>query len=247
METLRSHYVAELNALQRDVVHMGRFVASMLHDAICALIDRDPVLAREVRKRDALADQYDDQIERAAIRLIALEQPLAGDLRVVASALKLVTDLERLGDYACDIAKSAIALADVPICAPLEDITRMAEIVEGMIRDALDTFVTRDVAFGKKVRDRDREVDALYKRVFAQLMDWMAGDPKLVRPAAELLLVARYLERLGDHTKNIIERVAYMETGSRWPWRSEEWKQARARQTAQIPSVFGEQVVDPEE
>lgn len=123
----------------------------------------------------------------------------------------------------------------------------MAEIVEGMIRDALDTFVTRDVVFGKKVRDRDREVDAIYKRVFGQLMDWMAREPQLVRPAAELLLVARYLERLGDHTKNIIERVAYMETGSRWPWRSDEWKQARARQAAQVPPLREEEAVDHEE
>lgn len=226
MELLRPEFDDQLRSLRDRVIAMGAFVEEMLHDAMRALVTRDVALARAVRKRDALANEFDDEIETAAVRLLALQHPMAGDLRVVASALKTVTDLERLGDYACDICKCVIALAEAPLFTPLEDIPRMGEVVEGMIHDALGTFVSRDIVEGKRIRDRDREVDALYKRVFAQLIEWMGREPAVVPQAVQLLLVARYLERLGDHTKNLIERVAYMETGSRWPWRSDEWKQA---------------------
>lgn len=228
MATVRREFSAQLLNLQECVIRMGGFVEAMLHDAMQALVTQDAALAREVRKRDAQANELDDEIETAAVRLLALQHPMAGDLRVVASALKIVTDLERLGDYACDICKCAIALAKAPLFVSLEDIPRMGEVVEGMIHDALGTFVSRDVVLGKQIRDRDREVDQLYRRVFAQLVEWMEREPEVIPQAVQLLLVARYLERLGDHTKNLIERVAYMETGSRWPWRSEEWKRAGA-------------------
>ncbi len=235
MATVRGEFSAQLRDLQDRVLQMGECVESMLRDALRALVTQDAVLARDVRQRDALANEFDAGIEAAAIRLLALQQPLAGDLRVVASALKIVTDLERVGDYACDICKCAIVLADAPLFTPLEDIPRMGEVVHGMIRDALGTFVSRDVVVGKQIRDRDREVDKLYKRVFGQLVEWMEREPEVIRQAVELLLVARYLERLGDHAKNLIERVAYMETGSRRPWRSAEWKQARAAERAAAP------------
>jgi phosphate transport system protein len=232
LELLRPEFDDELRGLQDRVLRMGAFVETMLRDAMRALVTQDADLARAVRKRDASANEFDAEIETAAIRLLALQHPLAGDLRVVASALKIVTDLERVGDYACDIAKCAVALAGRPLFAPLEDLPRMGEVVEAMIHDALGTFVSRDVVAGKGVRDRDREVDRLYKRVFGQLVEWMAREPTVVPQAVQLLLAARYLERLGDHAKNLIERVAYMETGSRWPWRSEEWKQAHGREDA---------------
>lgn len=232
METLRSEFSGQLCELQDRVLRMGEFVEAMLHDAMRALVTQDAELAREVRKRDARANEFDAEIETAAVTLLALQHPLAGDLRFVASALKIVTDLERLGDYACDIGKCAIALADTPLFTPLEDIPQMGEVVQGMIHDALGTFASRDVVEGKRIRDRDREVDRLYKRVFAQLIEWMEREPTVIPQALQLLLVARYLERLGDHTKNLIERVAYMETGSRWPWRSEEWKRSQPPEDA---------------
>lgn len=166
----------------------------------------------------------DEEIEQASIRLLALQSPVASDLRRIASALKVTTDLERVGDYASDIARCAIRLVGEPYFAPLEDIPAMGRIVEGMIQDALKTYANRDVVFGKQVRDRDKQVDEIYRRVHEQILQRMEQEPALVRQATELLFVARYLERLGDHTKNVIERVAYAETGSRWPWRSEEWK-----------------------
>jgi phosphate transport system protein len=236
-----------MQRLDENVLRMGSFVVTMLHDAMQALATQDEALAREVRQRDELANQFDDDIEQAAMRLLALQHPVASDLRRIACALKSVTDLERVGDYATDIAHCAIHLAGEPYFAPLEDIPEMGRVVQSMIQDALKTYATRDIVFGKQVRDRDKQVDRLYKRVHAQLLEWMTQEPPVIRQAAELLLAARYLERLGDHTKNVIERVAYAETGSRWPWRSEEWKQAHPQDVSEAPLDGPEDSVDHEE
>ena len=236
-----------MRQLDDRVLRMGSFVVAMLHDAMQALATQDETLAREVRRRDELANQLDDEIEQAAMRLLALQHPVAGDLRRIACALKAVTDLERIGDYATDIARCAINLVGEPYFTPLEDIPEMGRVVESMIQDALRTYATRDIVFGKKVRDRDKEVDRLYKTVYAQLLDWMARESRLVPQAAQLLLTARYLERLGDHAKNVIERVAYAETGSRWPWRAEEWKQAHPKDGSAPPPEAPEDTVDHEE
>ncbi len=233
MTSIRSDFDAQLARLDDSVLRMGAFVVAMLHDAMEALVRQDETLAREVRRRDKLANQFDDEIEQTSMRILALQQPVARDLRRVASALKAVTNLERVGDYASDIARCAIRLVDEPHFAPLEDIPEMGRIVEEMIRDALKTYVSRDVVFGKSVRDRDKEVDRIYKRVYGQLLDWMQREPRVVRQASELMFVARYLERLGDHTKNIIERIAYAETGSRWPWRSEEWERLHSAEPSE--------------
>ena len=225
MEGVRSEFDSQLRELVQNVLEMGGFVEGMLRDAMRALETQDAPLAREVRRRDQHANDFDASIEEAAIRLLALQHPLARDLRTVASGLKVVTDLERIGDYASDIAKVAIWLADEPYFVPLEDIPRMGQTAVGMIHDGLSTYVSRHIVFGKQVRDRDREMDRTYKRVHGQVLEWMRSEPATIFQAMNLLLVARYLERIGDHAKNIIERVAYMETGSRWPWRDQEWKQ----------------------
>lgn len=242
METLRYEFDRQMQQLDDSVLRMGSFVVAMLHDAMHALVTQDEALAREVRKRDELANQFDDEIERAAMRLLALQHPVAGDLRRIVAALKIVTDLERLGDYATDIARCAINLVGEPYFSPLEDIPYMGQLVEGMIHDALNTYVSRDVVFGKQVRDRDKEIDRVYKRVHGQILEWMDREPQVIRQASELLFVARYLERLGDHTKNVIERVAYAETGSRWPWRSDEWKQARRAEDETPPRAPSDSV-----
>jgi len=248
LDSLRPDFDAQLQRLDAAVLSMGSLVTGMLHDAMQSLVAQDATLAREVRKRDALANQFDEEIEGASIRLLALQHPVAGDLRRVASALKVITDLERVGDYATDIAKCTIALADQPYLKPLEDIPLMGRLVEQMIHDALKTYSSRDVVFGKQVRDEDKEIDRVYKRVFEDLIGWMEREPTVARQAAQLLLVARYLERLGDHTKNIIERVAYAETGMRRPWRTEEWKAAHGQpETAEEPPVPEGEQVDHEE
>ncbi len=244
MVGVRSEFDSQLQELEQNLLKMGAWVESMLHDAMQALVTQDEELAREVRRRDNLANEFDDSIEQASVRLIALQHPMARDLRTVASALKVVSDLERIGDYADDIAKGTIAMVGEPYFAPLEDIPRMGQITEGMIHDALSTFVSRDIVYGKQVRDRDREVDRIYKRVYNQLLDWMRREPGVIFQATHLLLMARYLERIADHAKNIIERVAYMETGSRWPWRSEEWKRAHADDAAVDEAAAGEREQD---
>jgi len=195
MDSVRHTFDVELEKLDGTVLRMGEFVASMLHDAMDALVRQDEALARNVRDRDEVANQLDDEIEQSAMRLLALQQPVASDLRRVASVLKATTDLERVGDYASDIAQCAMRLAGDPYFAPLEDIPEMGRIVEGMIRDALKTYVTRDVVFGKSVRDRDKEVDRIYKRVYSQLLEWMEREPRVVHQASEMMFVARYLER----------------------------------------------------
>lgn len=232
METIRRDFDSQLKQLDDLVLRMGSLVVSMLGDAMQALITQDETLAQQVRTRDDLANELDDEIESFSMRLLALQCPVASDLRRIASALKVVTDLERVGDYATDIAGCAINLLDEPYFSPLEDIPEMGRIVIGMIQDALRTYVNRDIVFGKQVRDRDKEVDRIHKRVHGQLLEWMQKEPRFIRQASELLFVTRYLERLGDHTKNVIERVAYAETGSRWPWRADEWKAARAAEKA---------------
>lgn len=249
MDTLRRDFDVQLRQLEDLVLRMGSFVVEMLHDAMEALITQNEVLARDVRARDKLANSLDEEIEQASIRLLALQSPVASDLRRIASALKVTTDLERVGDYASDIARCAIRLVGEPYFAPLEDIPAMGRIVESMIQDALKTYANRDVVFGKQVRDRDKQVDEIYRRVHEQILQRMEQEPALVRQASELLFVARYLERLGDHTKNVIERVAYAETGSRWPWRSEEWKRLHGliKEEDTETSSAGEEPVDHEE
>ena len=247
MESLRPDFDEELQRLDAAVLNMGSLVTGMLHDAMQSLIAQDVKLAREVRERDALANQFDDDIEDASVRLLALQHPVAGDLRRVTSALKVITDLERVGDYATDIAKCTIAVAGQEYFKPLEDLPEMGRIVEGMLHDALKVYAGRDVVFGKQVRDRDKEVDRIYKRVFSDIIGWMERESSVVPQAAQLLLVARYLERLGDHIKNVIERLAYAETGSRRPWRSAEWKRAHGPAAADEPPLHEAEQVDHEE
>jgi len=234
-----------MQRLDASVLHMGSLVAAMLHDAMQSLVRQDVELAADVRSRDTQVNKLDEDIETASIRLLALQHPVAGDLRRITSALKVITDLERVGDYATDIAKCAIACAGVPYFKPLEDLPEMARVVEGMLNDVVKSWADRDVEAGKQVRDRDKSVDRLYQRVFGDIIGWMEREPRVVAQGAQLLLVARYLERLGDHIKNVVERLAYAETGLRRPWRTEEWKQAHENRP-EPPSV-DDKSVDHEE
>jgi len=245
LETLRSDFSEQMDRLDSSILHMASLVSSMLADAMQSLVEQNVELAADVRRRDADVNQLDDEIEGASIRLLALQHPVAGDLRRITSALKVITDLERVGDYACDIAKCTIACAGAPYFKPLEDLPAMARVVEGMLLDAVESYAARDVVRGKLARDRDAEVDRLYKRVFADILDWMGREPSVIPQGAQLLLAARYLERLGDHVKNIVERLAYAETGSRRPWRTPEWKQAHGHKPE--PQLVGDAHVDHEE
>jgi phosphate transport system protein len=170
-------------------------------------------LAREVIAEDDTADDMDLAIEQHCMRLLALQQPMSKDLRTIGTVMKVIADVERIGDYSVDIAKTAIKLAAIEYAKPLEDIPRMAKKARRMLRRALEALVERDLRQVTRVVESDDEVDKLWYKVAEDVEILMQEHPEAVPQAAALLLVARYLERIADHTVNIAERVAYMETG----------------------------------
>jgi phosphate transport system protein len=213
MATVRRHFQEEMALLERDVLRLGSLVESMVADALRALVNQDTALAEEVIRRDDVADDLDLAIEQASMRLLALQQPMAQDLRVIGTTLKAIADLERIGDYSVDIARAAKVLSTEPFFKPLEDIPRMAEMAQQMVRDVLRAFVQRDLDLVERVCEQDNEVDRLWYALLEELMEFMRRDPALVKQATYLLLVARYLERVADHATNVAERVYYIATG----------------------------------
>lgn len=209
----RQAFDEQLEQLQQRLLQFGTFVEAMVDKAIRALTYQDLRLAREVIAEDDTADHMDVEIEQMCMHLIAQQQPMGSDLRVIGSTMKVIADVERIADYAVDIARIAIALADTEYFKPLVDIPRMAELVRHMLRRGLEALVKRDVDMTREIIEMDNEVDALWRKLRAQLEDIMQERPLVVPQAVYLLLVARYLERIGDHVENIAERVAYVETG----------------------------------
>jgi len=209
----RKAFDEELVQLQEDLRKMGIVVEDMLGKAIQALETQDVELAEETIRMDDIVDRYNLDIESRALRLLALQQPMARDLRTIAAAMKIITDVERCGDYATDIALMAKKLADQPLFKPLEDIPAMAKMVQEMLRETLKAFATRDLKLVQHMISLDDDVDHLYHSLYDELTGFIKKDPKLTDQAVPLLLVARYLERIADHITNIGERIYYMETG----------------------------------
>lgn len=213
MRRTRQAFDEQLQELEGRLVEMGRFVESMLEKAVGALSEQDVELAREVIAADDTADAMDLAIEQHCMRLLALQQPMSRDLRTIGTVMKVIADVERIGDYSVDIAKTAIKLADEKYFRPLEDIPRMTEMVRHMLREALEALVAHDLERVARVIDCDDAVDKLWYKVLEDVERVMQERPEVVPQAVALVLVARYLERIADHTVNIAERVAYMETG----------------------------------
>ena len=213
MRRTRQAFDEQLEQLQRQLLEMGTFVESMLHKAVRALEQQDVALAREVIDEDDVADDMDLSIEQNCMRLLALQQPMSRDLRTIGTVMKVIADVERIGDYSVDIARTAVRLAGAEYFKPLVDIPRMGEVVRGMLRNALQALVARDLNLVGDVIARDDVVDELWHGLRDELEQIMEERPETVTQAVALLLVARYLERVADHTVNIAERVAYMETG----------------------------------
>jgi phosphate transport system protein len=204
----------QLTALEQEMVRLGGVVEEMLGQAMQALIAQDPDLAKEVINRDDLADSLDLYIETRCMRLLALQQPVSRDLRTIGSILKAVTDLERIGDFSVDIARTAVRLAGQPAFKPPEELSEMAELVKQMVRHTLRAFVDRDMeAVERLCTTEDDEIDYRYNRLFSQLLDPMAEETMPAVQAAYLILVSHYLERIADHCTNVGERIYYMETG----------------------------------
>ena len=213
--TVRHNYDQELSHLQQSLLEMGQRVAVAIDEAVSALARQDVIMARKVLENDDGVDQMQIDIEDRCMVLIARQQPMARDLRIIGTGLKITTDLERIGDHAYDIAKITVELADQPLIKPLVDIPRMAQLAQKMLRESLDAYIRQDVALAEQICLDDDQVDHIYHQVFRELLTYMMEDPRTIGQATQLLFVARYLERIADHTTNIAEWTIYMVTGQR--------------------------------
>lgn len=203
-------YEAELADLRARISAMGKSVADMIATSISALVDRDTALAARTIEFDHQVNRCEVDIDSACLRILALRQPVASDLRFITTGLKLVTDLERIGDLCVNICERAIELnAEEPL-KPYQDLPKMAEVAEGMVREALEAFAAHDTDRAEQVIERDRIVDAYYSQLFQELLTFMTRDPGSVYRATRIQSIAKYLERIGDHATNLAEQVVFM-------------------------------------
>jgi phosphate transport system protein len=203
----------ELEHLQDEVLVLGSMVEKATLRSVDALRTRNLAAARAIEAEDTLLNRKRYEIEEAALLLMATQQPMASDLRRLAAIVHIVTDLERMGDYAAGIARICVQIGDEPLIKPLIDIPRMAEKASSMLRRALDAFVERDVAAAEAIALEDDEVDALYQQVYRELLMLMLANPRTIDQATHLLWVAHNLERVADRVQNICERVVFVVTG----------------------------------
>lgn len=211
----RNSFDLKLQQLHEDLMAMGEAVAKQIEESINALKEQDETLADKVIEDDDIIDKFEEEIEDKCIKLMATENPLAGDLRRIFITTKIITDLERMGDHAVDIAKIAKKLIGESYIKDLIDIPKMAKIVEVMIKDSLEVYITRDVDRAYKVSKMDDEVDKLYKSIFAELLIIMGNNPATINQASQFLFVCKFLERMADHTTNICEWTVYLECGEK--------------------------------
>ncbi len=212
---VREAYHKDLHKLREEVLNMGNLVSKAIGDSVMSLKNRDVEMAQKVIDMDKEIDGIDHTIEEDCMRLLALQQPMARDLRLIISALKMSIDLERMGDLALEIAVITKITASVPPVKPLIDIPRMSEICQQMLADTMSAFENKDVELAKAVAKRDDEIDMLFDQVRRELISYMIEDPKKITGAQHLTFVARYLERIGDHITNLCENVVFMVTGER--------------------------------
>ncbi len=209
----KRHFDEELKYLNEKLLEMVRLVEEAISRAVRALVERDGKLAEQVIQADEPINFLEIEIEELCLKLLALQQPLAIDLRFIASALKINNDLERIGDQAVNIAERTLDLLKQPLLKPLIDIPRMATLAQRMIKDSLDAFVNRDPKLARDVCERDDEIDDLNDQIFRELLTYMMQDPKTIPRAVDLIIVGRHLERIADLATNICEDVIYLVNG----------------------------------
>jgi phosphate transport system protein len=212
---MRQGYEKELETLRQEILRMGELVNQAIEAAIQSLANQDEKLAQKVIVGDDVIDQLEMDIEDKCMVLIARQQPMARDLRIIGTGLKITTDLERIGDHAFDIAKVTLRLANQPLIKPLVDIPRMGRMAQQMLSDSLEAYTNIDIALAERVCLADNEVDDLYQQIFRELLTYMMEDPRTISQATQLIFVGRYLERIADHATNIAEWVIYLATGQR--------------------------------
>lgn len=206
-------YEEDLRGLRTGLIKMGGLVESQIAEAVEALIERDTERARATITRDTEVNRMDVDNDDHAIRLLALHQPAASDLRFITTSLKITTDLERIGDNAVNICERVLELNAEPQLKPYIDIPRMAAIVQSMVKDSVDAFMRDDTELATEVIDRDDEVDALNYQIYRELLSYMVEDPTTISRATRILFVSKNLERVADHATNIAEMVVYMVKG----------------------------------
>jgi phosphate transport system protein len=209
----RTNFHRELARLQDEVLVLGSMVEKATLRAVDALRERDLAAAHAIEAEDTLLNRKRFEIEEAALLLMATQQPMASDLRRLAAIVHIVTDLERMGDYAAGIARICVQIGDEPLIKPLIDIPRMADKATSMLRRSLDALIDQDVAAAEAIAAEDDEVDALYQQVYRELLMLMLANPRTIDQATHLLWVAHNLERVADRVQNICERVVFVSTG----------------------------------
>ena len=209
MERVR-HFQEELEALQSRLLEMGGLAEERVRASVQGLVVRDTAFIDKVLRGDEPINELHIEIDNRCFMLLALHQPMATDLRAIVAAVKINTDLERVGDLAVNIAEAARRYASHPPVKKLIDIPQMGDIAQGMLRDSLDSFVRRDTVLAQQVLNQDDVLDALKTKVFRELLTYMLHDPTTVEPALDLILISRHLERIGDHATNIAEDVIFM-------------------------------------
>jgi phosphate transport system protein len=224
--------VKHLNSYERTLIEIGQRLSEMsglvgnrLSDAMKSLVNQDGALAELIIRGDDEVDAREENLEMECLELISLQQPIDHDLRFLAAAMRIARELERIGDYACDIAKLVVGLTSkTPYFKPLLAIPRMAELVREMLEKSLKAYLEKDLGLARQLDDDDNQVDELFLILVAELTGYMKQGPEYVDQASSLLLVTRYLERIGDHIVNIAEMVLFTETGERHPFKLKKQK-----------------------
>jgi len=210
---MQRYFHEELGQIKEKVLRLGSLVEAMVENAVASLVDRDVRLAEETIAADRKVDHLEIEIDEACIRMLALYQPAASDLRFITTAMKISTDLERAADQAVNISQRAMELAEESQLKPYIDIPLMSQLSQKMLRESLDAFVRRDAGLARAVIEEDNKVDALKTQVFRELLTFMMEDPRTIRRALHLILVSRHLERVADHATNIAEMVVFLVEG----------------------------------
>lgn len=210
---MRSRFDSQLEKLNQEMILMGSLVETAIEGVCEALLQRDAPRARDIMAADPAVDRQEREIESLCLRMLLMQQPVARDLRLVSSALKMITDMERIGDQAADIAEIVTMLKDADQAAPPEHIAAMAEEARRMVHSAIDAYVQRDVKLAERVINQDDRVDALFLSVKEELVEQIARHPEGGMAALDMLMIAKYFERIGDHATNIAEWVQYAVTG----------------------------------
>ncbi len=207
------HFHEELDKVKEKTLRLGSLVEAMVENAVASLVDRDSRLAEETIASDQKVDSLEVEINEDCIRLLALQQPAAKDLRFITTAMKITTDLERMADQAVNICQRAIELNEEPQLKPYIDIPIMSQLSQKMMREALDAFVRRDAELARQVIPEDNKVDGLKNQIFRELLTFMMEDPRTIPRAIRLILVSRHLERIADHATNVAEMVVFLVEG----------------------------------